>query len=140
MGTTYDSIILAGVSVGIVVLTESELKWSPRHEGDGSPKEVPLAEVLRSSWAPIGKSNHLRLFLKSGERLRFDGFRRTDIDGLSSFFSDKVILARPVTGLPLYYFTLASGYFRTSSLKRRRSLQVATTLGPWHLKVPGPWS
>jgi len=82
----YDSIGLAGAGVGTLQLTDNSLDWSPRHEADADAKSVPLEQVLRASWSPIGKMCHMRLFCKSGERPRFDGFRRSDMDGLTAYF------------------------------------------------------
>jgi len=82
----YDSIGLAGAGVGFLQLTDSSLDWSPRHEADADAKSVPLEQVLRASWSPIGKMCHVRLFCKSGEKPRLDGFRRSDVEGLAAYF------------------------------------------------------
>ena len=82
----YDSIGLAGTGVGVLNLATDKVKWAPRNEGDAEPKDVSLDSVLRSSWAPIGKMCHLRLFCKDGSKIRFDGFRKSDIDGLKKYF------------------------------------------------------
>jgi hypothetical protein len=87
---TYDSIGLAGASVGVVNLDGKQLKWVPRHSADASPETILMENVLRAAWAPVGKICHLRLFTKSGEKFRFDGFRKADIDTLKTFFEGKV--------------------------------------------------
>lgn len=86
----FDSIGLAGYAVGVVDFgVDGLVKWAPRNGGE--TKEIPLESVLRASWAHIGKICHVRLFTKSGERHRFDGFRRADVDTLKPFFEAKEI-------------------------------------------------
>eukprot|EP00614_Pseudopedinella_elastica_P010327 CAMPEP_0172600760 /NCGR_PEP_ID=MMETSP1068-20121228/20916_1 /TAXON_ID=35684 /ORGANISM="Pseudopedinella elastica, Strain CCMP716" /LENGTH=630 /DNA_ID=CAMNT_0013401521 /DNA_START=179 /DNA_END=2071 /DNA_ORIENTATION=- len=87
----FDSIGLAGSAVGVIDFTEKAVKWAPRHESEASAKDVTMDTVLRASWAQIGKMCHVRLFCKAGEKLRFDGFRRADIDSLTPFFESKDI-------------------------------------------------
>jgi len=87
----YDSIGLAGVGMGVLTLGDGQVKWVPRNEADASPKIVPLDAVLRASWAPIGKYCHLRLFNKDGGKVRFDGFRRSELEGLTAYFEGKDI-------------------------------------------------
>eukprot|EP00613_Pedinella_sp_CCMP2098_P071977 CAMPEP_0171913252 /NCGR_PEP_ID=MMETSP0993-20121228/11615_1 /TAXON_ID=483369 /ORGANISM="non described non described, Strain CCMP2098" /LENGTH=754 /DNA_ID=CAMNT_0012547207 /DNA_START=29 /DNA_END=2293 /DNA_ORIENTATION=- len=89
MALKFDSIGLAGFAVGVVQFMDSAVRWAPRN--DSEVKEIPLESVLRASWAHIGKICHIRLFTKTGERHRFDGFRRADIDTLSPFFETKDI-------------------------------------------------
>lgn len=90
---TYDSIGLAGATVGVVNLDSTKLKWSPRHKDDASPETILIENILRAAWAPVGKICHLRLWVKSGEKYRLDGFRKTDIEGLKSFFEEKVFIS-----------------------------------------------
>ena len=91
MAHTFDSIGLSGASVGVLTLSAGSVGWAPRNAADAEAKSLDLETVLRASWTPIGRNCHLRLFCKSGERPHFDGFRRSDVDTLTTFFESKDI-------------------------------------------------
>lgn len=77
--------------VGVCYFSPSAIKWTPRVEQASLNKIIPIETILRASWAPIGKMCHCRIFCKAGEKVRLDGFKRSDIDFLVSFFSEKEI-------------------------------------------------
>ena len=80
MAATYSSIGLAGYAVGTIALTPTVVKWEPRSEDEAPSKDVKLDDVLRASWAPMGRMSHVRLFCKDGSSYRFDGFKKTDME------------------------------------------------------------
>ena len=77
---SYSSIGLAGYAVGTIQMTPTVVKWAPRETDEAPSKDVKLDEVLRASWAPMGRMTHVRLFCKDGTSYRFDGFKKTDME------------------------------------------------------------
>ena len=84
----FDSIGLAGYAVGTARLEDTRVRWAPRQADESASKDVALEGLLRASWAPMGRMCHLRLVGKDGSNLRFDGFKKSDIDRLSRYFED----------------------------------------------------
>uniref|UniRef100_A0A7S2WS60 FACT complex subunit SSRP1 n=2 Tax=Rhizochromulina marina TaxID=1034831 RepID=A0A7S2WS60_9STRA len=85
--TTFDSIGLVGYAVGTLRLDGAQIRWAPRNAEDSAPRDVDLDQVLRVTWSPVGRRCHVKLFLKEAAPLRFEGFRKADIESIKSFLT-----------------------------------------------------
>jgi structure-specific recognition protein 1 len=82
----FGSISLGGQSLGNGVLNLSQAGFAWKARDSGRQVSVAAAEIVSLQWARGGRGQQIRVRLKGGSSLRFEGFRESDHAALEEFF------------------------------------------------------
>jgi structure-specific recognition protein 1 len=83
---TFGNISLAGQSLGNGVLSLSKAGFAWKARESGRQVSVASAEIVSLQWVRGGRGQQIRIRVKGGSSLRFEGFRESDHSALDEFF------------------------------------------------------
>ncbi len=86
MSSTFANIGLQGHSVGSLSLSPEGVKWTDR---GNNTKEFKSNDLEKVSWNVYGQRGYLRLDFTDGDWTRFDGFAKSEYEGISEYIKAK---------------------------------------------------
>lgn len=85
---TFGNISLAGQSGGTGALNITKAGFGWRARESGRQVSVASSELISLQWIRGGRGQQIRIRLKGGSTVRFEGFRESDHAGLNEFFTE----------------------------------------------------